>query len=909
MSLKDDVIRALENDSDLSFKNLSSKKYLQDGTCPNCGKGELFTYRDEPWVLFCGRRNHCDHSEHVRDRYKDLFENFTERHPATDDDPNASARAYLSDDRGFNTGLLAGWYSQEQMRLEDKTTAQSIRFKISDGCYWARLIDARDIRRNQGKKAKIVGSYKGECWEPPKQDINDGDRVWITEGIFKSIAMLHTHYEKEPIKTVSSLSANNLPIEFIKRNSGRKITWIIALDNDHAGISGATKYKQQVKDLGERVLIAIPAGKPDWDDEFRLKKLNDQYFKDALWRGQYLTTDTAKEKAFWLFIKKGFQHTVIEQNHKLWRSAIRDKKDNGAMTEFNEQYQSNKEPLYCDATHNPEIAMKMFDAAYSTASVSNCLPKFLYAEINPQTDDKHYFFKVTFPNRKGQSLAGLSASDLDCPANFKRSLLSKVTGSRFRMMQADLDHLMESWFDHGTGPEEIRTIPFVGYDKETGIYAFPDFGYYNGKMVEKNKEGYLSFGRQNSIKSSLKQLGNNMYHLGKKKFNPDWYNDYYYIWEHKGLAALSFWTGSLFAEQIRKKQEGFPILEISGERETGKSSMTKHLWRLVGLSKYEGVDPNKMNEKALARKFVQTSNLPVVMTEGDRNETSGRSMFDYDWLKTAWEGGLMRGAGIKNHGLETSEEDFKGTAMIVQNLSVDGSDALMSRIFHINMETNGYNPEIEKRINRLRELDVEELAAFRNEILTKEPELLETYFSEYETAHKHLIERANKAEEKFTPRVLQNHAQILAWANTLQTVFGKKLITDAQLKHFTYYTWERCRDRQRRLQTEHPLLQQFWDYYEILNWGSNYVLGKPVAIEQLNHLSGTGKIAINLPEFDRACGEQKLQRFNMPELRQLFPNSNTHKYIEHKKVRTKLTNKERPSYDCWIFENTGNGSL
>ena len=906
MSLHSDVISALENDTDLKFKNLKNKDYLQEGLCPKCGKDELWAYRESPWVLYCGRKNKCGETFHVRERYNHLFENFTERFPATEDDPNASARAYLRDDRGFDTGLLSGWYSQEQLRLEDKTTAQSIRFQVNSNCYWARLIDADDIRKNNGKKAKVVGKYKGECWTPTKQIINDGDKVWITEGIFKSIALLHCQYEKSDIKTVSSLSANNLCIDFIKRHTDRNITWIVALDNDPAGISGSIKYVEALKDLGERVLVALPEGKHDWDDEFRLKNLNDTYFKNALWRGQYLTSGSALEKSFWLYVKSGFSHTVIENNHQLWRSCLRDRKDKTSMIKFDEAYHTNKEPLYTDPLHDIDSAIKMFAMGYDTQPVSNCLPIFLYAEINPLTDEKQYFFRVTFPNRKGTYLAGFSANDLDCPANFKRSILAKVTGARISANTTDMEIMKKNWFDGGTGPEEIRTLPYVGYDKETGAYAFPDFGYHQDKMVKKNKEGYLDF-QSVSLKCSLKLHSDNGYHTGNKSFNPDWYNDFYYIWENRGLAALSWWTGSLFAEQIRKRQEGYPLLEMSGDRETGKTTMVKHLWRLLGLSKYEGVDPQKMNEKALARKSVQLSNLPLVLTEGDRNESSGRSMFAYDWLKTAWEGGLMHGMGAKTHGFEVIEADFKGTGMIIQNLSVDGSDALLSRIVHLHMEATGYNPEVEKRLLKIRSMPVEDLASYRNEILTRETELLDTYFKEYEQAHNHLAERSRKSDAKITGRVLQNHAQIMAWAHTLQTILSKDLITDTQLKHFKSYLWERCRDRQRRLQSEHPMLQQFWDYYEILNWDATMISGKAIEIEKLNHLTGSGRIAVNLPEFDQACGDRKLQRFNMAELRQLFPNSTTHRFIEHKKVRTKLTNKKRTTYDCWIFQEAVNG--
>ena len=107
------------------------------------------------------------------------------------------------------------------------------------------------------------------------------------------------------------------------------------------------------------------------------------------------------------------------------------------MKGFNDKYHKNKEPLYTDPEHDVDSAIQMFSIGYNTVSISNCLPRFLYAEINPQTDEKHYFFKVTFPNRKGQYLAGLSANDIDCPANMKtvsviKSNRSQNQGNTFR---------------------------------------------------------------------------------------------------------------------------------------------------------------------------------------------------------------------------------------------------------------------------------------------------------------------------------------------------------------------------------------------------------------------------------------------------------------------------------------------
>ncbi len=892
-SIKEDVLQALENDHEIGFEIITDK-YFQEGKCPACGHRELWASKDIPWILFCGRINNCGERISVRDRYADLFSNWSERHPATDDDPHATARAYLSGDRRLSSVLTAGSYTQEHMRLKDGSTATCIRFQITPDCYWKRLLDNKAIQRNGGKKAKIVGDYKGKGWHLKKQVINEGDWVWITESIFKSIALCQLTFNKEPIKSITGLSANNLPIEMIKANKGKNITWVIALDNDNAGITCASRYSKIIEKMGETCMVAFPVSKKrDWDDEMRLDNLDDEYFKDSLWRGKYLMAETAKEKAFWLYIRQGTNYMVLEFGNRLWRSVLRDKKDTNAMAQFNDTYHTNKEPLYTDPKHNLNMAMSEFTSAFSTLSISNCLPKFLYAEINSQTEEKHYFFKISFPNRKNPALAGLSANDLDCPSNFKRSLLSKVTGARFKGVQADIDILHEKWFDHDNGPSEIRTIPFIGYDKKTGIYAFPEFGYFKGKMMKKNQEGYLPF-EPVSIKSGLKQLEESVYHVGKNAFDPSWYKDFYYAFKNAGLASLAFWTGSLFAHQIRMKQQGYTFLELSGDRETGKTSMTVFLWRLLGLEHYEGVDPNKLNEKALSRKYTQLSNLPFVLIEADHGN------FDYDSLKTMWEGGIGRGTGLRNHGLEINEEPFKGSLMVVQNLTVDGQDATLSRFFHIHNKCTGLNPEINQRLKKLKDIDIEESASYRNAVLTKETLLLDEYFKQYDIAYNKLADLSQKQEIKFTSRVIQCHAQIQAWAHTLPLLFGEQ-ITKQQLDEFDIFVWQRCQDRQHRLQTEHELIQQFWELYEVYNWQEIWVKGEPIMVEKLNHLTGTGQIAINLTEIEKACYPQRLDRV---QLKKLIPNSHKYRFIENKVVRSRLKSMNGRTRSCWIFQES-----
>ncbi|MBO9497783.1 hypothetical protein J7438_27415, partial [Thalassotalea sp. G20_0] len=83
--------------------------------------------------------------------------------------------------------------------------------------------------------------------------------------------------------------------------------------------------------------------------------------------------------------------------------------------------------------------------------------------------------------------------------------------------------------------------------------------------------------------------------------------------------------------------------------------------------------------------------------------------------------------------------------------------------------------------------------------------------------------------------------------------------------------------------------------------------GNTYNVEVLNHLPGSGRIAINLTDFDELCGEHKLQRLDINELKRLFPNSIGKRYIENKPLRSKQANMNGRTRRCWIFDEVMNG--
>jgi hypothetical protein len=213
MNVEDQILDALQNDQAIKFKSIKGRFY-SGGICPKCGETELFISTEKPYQLKCSRNNNCGYTESTRERYSYLWENLGEKHPATDSDPHATAKAYMSMVRGFPLQKISSWFEQGTLKLSNGRAAETVRFMLWDGFWWDRLINTKDIRDNlkNGKpnKAdfKFGISYRDKCWQPPGQKIEAGDKVYIVEGIFHAIAFFLAGY-----KVAAAFSSNNLPRE------------------------------------------------------------------------------------------------------------------------------------------------------------------------------------------------------------------------------------------------------------------------------------------------------------------------------------------------------------------------------------------------------------------------------------------------------------------------------------------------------------------------------------------------------------------------------------------------------------------------------------------------------------------------------------------------------------------------
>ncbi|MHC2144647.1 hypothetical protein ACVI9W_000629 [Pseudomonas sp. 210_17 TE3656] len=138
--LRSEVLRRLQDQYGL--KPRAGTQYLRQGTCPSCGKKELYSRQDEPWFIKCGRESKCGEQWHVKELFDELFDDYSKRYPTTQEAPRASADAYLQFARGFDLGLVKGWYTQENYWDRDLNIGSAtVRFALEKGGYWERLID------------------------------------------------------------------------------------------------------------------------------------------------------------------------------------------------------------------------------------------------------------------------------------------------------------------------------------------------------------------------------------------------------------------------------------------------------------------------------------------------------------------------------------------------------------------------------------------------------------------------------------------------------------------------------------------------------------------------------------------------------------------------------------------------
>lgn len=886
-SISSEILTALESDSALAFKKKTGNHFTE-GACPSCGKNSVFISKENPWLLCCNHRNQCGYSESTRERYSELFESISEKYPATESDPDAPARAYLALKRGFNEVKVGAWFKGGIRTLYDdhkKRTGEvlTVRFPLWGDHYWERIIDRKDIEKNGGKKAHISYgcSYKNHCWMPPEQTIEKDDWVFITEGIFQAIALLHIDQDELAwsLKACAAISSSNLPRDLIKANLGKCIHWVLAYDNDAAGIAAAKKFKTEIESLGEHVHIALGEPGRDWDDEWRAEKLNQAFLDEALWKGAVALSKTPREVAFWHIAKS--RHTPVH------RIVFQDAQYSAKLDE-KEADNLPSESLDLIWAREAEVKNHIFLVTphIKVKRISNCYLEFLYIEKDDITQEQFYFFKVRYKSRNPEHLLMLEGSSLENPGSLNRALLTRSFGGSFKGTVSDLSYFHEQWFEKKICV--VQSLYFMGYDPTNKCYVFPNFGYHKGRKLTATSGGFLEISDVR-LKTAVRTVK-----LIEGSGTLNWFEDFIKAFDLFGVTALAWWLGSLFTMQIRELHQSWPFFELTGEHEAGKTTLLMFLWRCLGVEGEEGFDPEKGSAAGRARKLAQISNFPFVLIESDRESKDRTSSFNFDEFKTLFNGGKLRITGLGKTGSNTAELSFRGSMCFSQNATVQGSPALLSRIVHCHCTKAHHTPEKRLSVNRLKAISTEKTAAFMDKALRSETKLFTAYCQYFE-------EYAQKFREKFPNmdnRIVESHAQVEAWARCLSLIFEPP-IAEEHYARLNSYLQKRAVNRQERLLDDPQPLRTFWDIYDAYNdrsdeWGHD---NRPL----FNHSKNPHRIALHLVDFEKTCNELRLPRIDYSLLERQFSQSKKHKYLGKANVKSCILDGGKTRF-CHLFE-------
>ncbi|WP_297116088.1 toprim domain-containing protein [Thalassospira sp.] len=874
--VRQEVVKRLIDD--YRFKPVHD--WLRQGRCPSCNRLELFTKATSPWVIKCGRENKCGHTANVKDLYPDAFGKFNERYPATTEDPNRTADRYMDFVRGLDPKKTKGWYRQGKFTHNwgDRETATVV-FDISRGenIFMERLIETVRITDPKTKKVDDrranFGSvpYKGRWWTPPGQRLKDGDELWIVEGCIDA-ATLAVH----GLKAAAILSAYNLPEIELDKLKAKNITLVWAMDNDVAGRRHIRKCIKHVEKnsttlINKAALIPQKDGKKtDWNDAHLANALTDKDMARYRFHGDLLLAKSPMDKAYLVWERYKSRNFAVEfETRTYWFSVIAEIYNN-AMTLAADRGISREEA-------EPEAIRK----AGRLEEISNCTFKFLYFQQDKQTDESWYYTRIEFPHGRHTIKNTFSGGQVATASEFKKRLLSIAPGALYTGNSAQLNWLVKHYLDN---IKIVETTDFIGYSKEHGVYVFNDRAVASGKVVEINDEDFFEVG-----KTSIKSLNQSLQlHIGDATdYNSQWSDMVYAAYGAKGLIATAFFLGSLFAEQIRAQQKSYPFLEIVGEAGAGKSTLIEFLWKLVGRSDYEGFDPNKSTLAARARIFSQVSNLPICLIESDREDSAKAKQFDWDELKTAYNGRASRARGLKNGGNETSEPPFRGSVVISQNAAVNASEAIMQRIIHTTFDTSGHTPESKVAADALAAIPVEHVSFFLIKAVTQEKKVLDHVFSR--TAHweAEILKRPDIRSN----RIAKNHAQLMTLVEALAELTNMpKERLDETIDALMWAAFH----RQKAISADHPMIEEFWEAYDYLG------------NEKLNHsMEIENQIALNLNHVQSVAHHQNQQLPPLSDLKKLLKQSRTRRFREIKAVRSANKAFGGKTVKCWIFSWEG----
>lgn len=226
-----------------------------------------------------------------------------------------------------------------------------------------------------------------------------------------------------------------------------------------------------------------------------------------------------------------------------------------------------------------------------------------------------------------------------------------------------------------------------------------------------------------------------------------------------GVVALCYYFAVLFRDILFQKFDGFPLLNIFGQKGTGKTKLVTSFLRLFG-ERDKGVNLDSATPAALADHISHCRNAMVHIDEY-------KNSVDYnkiDMLKGVYDGtGRTRINIDKDRKKETTNVDC-GVVLTGQEMTT-ADNALFSRVIYLTLNNTKFSASQRADFEELKEYEKKGLTNITNQLVTLREVVEKNYDINYEQVREEIRQLVNTKE--IETRILENWLMVLALFKTI----------------------------------------------------------------------------------------------------------------------------------------------
>lgn len=275
------------------------------------------------------------------------------------------------------------------------------------------------------------------------------------------------------------------------------------------------------------------------------------------------------------------------------------------------------------------------------------------------------------------------------------------------------------------------------------------------------------------------------------------------VYGDNAIVGIGYYLTTLFRDMVFRKFNHFPILNIFGERSSGKTEMAITLMQLFGK---QGSGPN-----------INTATVPAV---ADHLSRCSNAMVHFDEYKNSMEydkieilKGFFDGSGRSRMNMDRDKK--KETLPVDCGLILTGQEstnadnALFTRVIYLTVKKRVHTDEETGEYNDLKAYEKEGLTGITNQMLTLRDYVLANYDQQLANTDEELRQAVNT--KGVEDRILISWKMVLAMLRTI----GQKVKLPWSYE-YAVSTFAQGIEQQQEAVTESNAVAQFWSVVETL---------------------------------------------------------------------------------------------